>query len=81
MPNRVQVIKETRLEEKETTLCFQWVLYVYEDGTSEYGYRCIWRRDGKLLPSRGQARIPSIAALEKLVAQAKREGWGNHAAE
>ena len=81
MPNRVQVIEEARLDDTETTLCLQWCQYVYEDGTSEYGYRFIWRRDGRLLPSRGQARIPSLAALEKLVAQAKRGGWANHTDE
>ena len=78
MPTRVQVIKEARLDENKTTLCFHFVQYVYEDGTNEYGYRFIWRRDGRLLPSRGQARIPSIEALETLVAHAKREGWGEH---
>ena len=83
MPNRVQVIKEARREweEDKVALCFQWCQYVYEDGTSEHGYRFIWRKDERLLPARGQARIPSIQILEQLVAQAKREGWANLAGE
>ena len=79
MPNRVQVIEEARLDEKEeTTLCFQWCQYVYDDGTSEHGYRFIWRNEGRQMAHRGQARIPSISDLERLVAQARREGWGDY---
>lgn len=80
MPNRVQVINEVsrEWEEDKVALRFQWCQYVYENGTSEHGYRFIWSRDGRLLPSRGQARIPSIRILEQLVAQAKREGWGDY---
>ena len=77
MPH-VQIVEETRLEESESTLCFQFCRYIYENGELEEGYRFIWRRDGRLLPHRGQARIPSMRDLEKLVAQAKRAGWGNH---
>jgi len=79
MPARIQVIHETctNHREGEWDLCFQWCQYVYEDGTNEHGYRFIWRRpDGSLQPARGQARIPSVAVLEELVATAKREGWG-----
>lgn len=81
MPARVQVIHEapTIDEEKgDWSLHLQWCLYVYEDGTSEHGYRYIWRRpDGSLQPARGQARIPSIAEMEKLIRRAKKEGWGD----
>ena len=58
-------------------LFLQWVLYVYEDGTSENGYRYIWRRpDGSLQPARGQARIPSLRVAQDLMARATQEGWG-----
>ena len=84
MPARVQVINETCTDygEDEWNLCFQWCQYIYEDGTNEHGYRFIWRRpDGTLQPARGQARIPSIEILEKLVKKAKRQGWGDHEGE
>ncbi len=80
MPTRVQVIHEVRqaTEDDVPTLCLQWCQYVYEDGWSEHGYRFIWRREnGNLQPARGQARIPSIKVIEELVAQAKRDGWGD----
>lgn len=79
MAARVQVIHEAcpGRESKDWALSLQWCLYVYEDGTSENGYRFIWRRpDGSLQPARGQARIPSIETAEKLFAIAKQEGWG-----
>ena len=79
MPNRVRVIREARWEKNEIEhLCFQWCQYLYEDGGSEDGYRFIWRRNEKMLPSRGQARIPSGEILKQLIAQAKREGWGDY---
>ena len=65
-------------------LCFQWCEYRYKDGSKQYGYRFIWRRpasDGKskgdLQAARGQARLPSIAEAEKLIAKAKAAGWGD----
>lgn len=65
-------------------LCFQWCEYKYEDGSKQHGYRFIWRRptvDGKskgdLQAARGQARLPSIAEAEKLMAKAKAAGWGD----
>lgn len=84
MPTRVQVINETctNYGDGRWNLCFQWCLYVYDDGSSENGYRFIWRReDGSLQPARGQARIPSIDILEELVSVAKNEGWGDFIAE
>ena len=91
MPH-VHIMEETTLafpEDRDSTiespdkspeylLCFQKCRYVYDNGEWEAGYRFIWRRDGRLLPHRGQARIPSIQNLEQLVAQAKRAGWENH---
>ena len=79
---RVQIIKEvpvpySKPEHKGSALSFQWCRYVYDDGNSELGYRFIWRDpNGSLLPSRGQARIPSLAVLKQLVVQAENEGWG-----
>ena len=81
MPTRVQVIHEVPQVEEydQPTLCFQWCQYVYEDGTSEHGYRFIWRRrNGNLQPARGQARIPSVEHIEDLVAQAREAGWGDY---
>jgi len=84
MAARVQVIHEARLpgdkerEKDQWTLAFQWCLYVYDDGTSENGYRFIWRRPGgNLQAARGQARIPSIQHAEALMQVAKDEGWGD----
>ncbi|MGD9638862.1 MAG: hypothetical protein AB7U85_07365 [Alphaproteobacteria bacterium] len=82
MPNRVQVIKETIEsfnKKNDWRLCFQWCQYVYEDGGSEYGYRFIWRTpENKLQPARGQARLPSVETIQKLINTAKEEGWGEY---
>lgn len=61
----------------EWQLCFQWVTYALGDGARrDSGYRFIWRRpDGTLQPARGQARIPSAAALLGLLQQASAAGW------
>lgn len=83
MPARIQVIEETRSDSIDGgwRLCFQWCEYVYEDGTSQNGYRFIWRRpNGNMQPARGQARIPSVAVLEELVATARRQGWSERTA-
>ncbi len=82
---RVQVIKETMTADPKLTknweLCFQWCLYVYDDGSTENGYRFIWRRsDGSLQPARGQARLPSIPQAIRLMADAMEQGWGNNTA-
>ena len=79
MAARVQVIHEAiDGDEGDWRLAFQWTLYVYDDGRSEHGYRYIWRRlDGSLQPARGQARIPSMEVMERLIKKAKAEGWGN----
>ncbi|HEX3681170.1 MAG TPA: hypothetical protein VHU83_01415 [Bryobacteraceae bacterium] len=86
---RVQVIHETtdnpNAEATDWTLWFQWCRYFYDDGGLEYGYRFIWKRPqsegGSLQAARGQARIPSVAVLERLVAQATAGGWGNYNAD
>ena len=80
---RVQVREEVGTGDPKTTndweLFLQWCLYVYDDGSSEYGYRFIWRRpDGSLQPARGQARIPKLGVAMKLIEMAKAEGWGDY---
>jgi hypothetical protein len=83
---RVHVIEETTLdtdaEPDEWTLWFQWCRYLYDGGEMEYGYRFIWKRPksegGSLQAARGQARIPSVDILEKLVAKARAKGWADH---
>ena len=57
-------------------LCFQECKYFYEDGTDDSGYRFIYRdSDNKLLPHRGQARIPDKNTLEELINAAEKAGW------
>ncbi|MGE7750691.1 hypothetical protein [Lysinibacillus fusiformis] len=78
----IDVIHQVTLDDskldKEWVLCLQWCKYNYEDGDSANGYRFIWRRpDGSLQPARGQARIPSFAHMEYLMAKAKLQGWGD----
>jgi hypothetical protein len=82
---RVFVLKETTLDEspgpKQWTFWFQWCRYQYDRGEEpQYGYRFIWRRPdddgGGLQPARGQARIPSVAVIEQLIAKARKAGWG-----
>lgn len=60
-------------------LCFQWCKYNYDDESHHFGYRFIWRRpNGNLQPGRAQARIPSLAEIERLTSRAREEGWGHH---
>lgn len=58
-------------------LAFQWGWYVDQINGSRAGYRFIWLRDGKLQPTRGQARLPSIRLIKALIRQAKDAGWGD----
>lgn len=58
------------------TLCFQKVTYHYDDGSTQDGYRFIWRRpNGSLQAARGQARIESYEQMQSLIDQAKKEGF------
>lgn len=81
---RVKVLREVSKGNPKTdnkwTLCLQWCLYVFDDGTSQNGYRFIWRRpeSGHLQGARGQARIPSLKMAQKLIDQAIEEGWGDY---
>ena len=80
--SRVHVIRETCHEVDDRRICLQWCRYLYDDGTMEHGYRFIWRGpDGKTVPARGQARLPSLAIATGLIAIAEAEGWGDHEAE
>ena len=78
MQTRVEIIHEVPapLPQGEWVLCFHWCRYWYADGTTEEGYRFMWRDEkGRLKPTRGRARIPSADELEDLIAQAKQAGW------
>jgi hypothetical protein len=81
--SRIQVINETsQTDPGNWELYLQWGRYIYDDGSMEHGYRFIWKRpDGSLQPARGQARIPSLKVAQKLIEQAKSEGWGDYDAE
>lgn len=79
---RVQSLHEVLLDDSKMgvdwVLCLQWCRYIFDDGTLKYGYRFIWRKpDGKLQAARGQARIPSLDAVQKLMSKAQQAGWGN----
>jgi len=76
---RVQVIKETseKLKSGDWFLCLQWCLYVHSEGTSEHGYRFIYRHNNKLRAMRGQSRIPSVAMMQRLIQTTQTEGWGS----
>jgi len=81
MTARVIVINEAQLnpEDDGSRLCFQYCQWKYEDGTSENGYRFIWRDpEAKLKPARGQAIISHISSINRLVNAAMRTGWGDH---
>ena len=75
---RIQILREVprRLEtDDDWTLHLQKVIYHYEDGSFDKGFRFIWRRpDGSLQAARGQARIPGEEELLSLYHQAKEEG-------
>ncbi len=59
----------------EWTLYFQKVTYHYDDGSTQDGFRFIWRRpDGSLQAARGQARIESYEQIMALINQAKERG-------
>ena len=58
----------------EWTLCFQKVTFHYDDGSTQDGFRFIWRRpDGSLQVARGQAHIETYEQMMALINQAKKE--------
>ena len=75
----IQIINEVKKQAKDGDfLCLQQVIYPYADDKEKEGYRFIWRTsDGNMIPSRGQARIPSLAITLELISKAMSEGWGN----
>lgn len=77
---RIQIVNETPNRHDGTwQLRLQWCRFLLADGGLQHGYRLIWiRPDGSLQATRGQARLPSFDAVERLFAQAKSEGWGDH---
>lgn len=76
---RVQVVNEVKYQPNRNgpALCLQYCRYVYSNGELEEGYRFIWRdADGKQMAHRGQARIPSLKIVKKLIEEAEKAGWG-----
>lgn len=62
-------------------LCLQAARYHHADGTTEDGFRFIWRdgQGGALKPQRGQARLPSLRSARILMAMADgRSAFRNH---
>lgn len=50
--------------------------YHYDDGSTQDGFRFIWRRpDGSLQAARGQARIETYEQMMDLINQAKEDGF------
>jgi hypothetical protein len=63
-------------EHLETGICVFSGEDVYDDGSSQTGYRFIWRKpDGNLQAARGQARIPCAADMFRLIQMATEAGW------
>jgi hypothetical protein len=77
---RVQVLEEcSKNMNGRWQLCLQWARYIYDNGDMQLGYRFIWRRpDGSLQAARGQARIPSFADMQELMAKALKAGWSGN---
>ena len=74
----ITVLNEVKKQSKDGDyLCLQHVIYPYENQNNKEGYRFIWKTsDGKMQPSRGQARIPSLSIALELISLALSEGWG-----
>lgn len=79
MSKQARVVVAATVSEKFDSgweLCFQWCLYKFIDH-EQYGYRFIWKRpDGTLQAARGQARLPNMDIIIKLIETAKKQGWG-----
>lgn len=62
-------------------LCLQAARYHHADGTTEDGFRFIWRdaQGGALKLQRGQARLPNFRSARMLMAMADgRQAFQNH---
>jgi hypothetical protein len=58
-------------------LFLQWCDYQHTDKPHEKGFRFIYKTpQGKLQTARGQARLPSLADAEALIAKMKATVWG-----
>lgn len=65
--------------ESDWILAFQYCTYIYDDGSTQDGYRFIWRRpNDSLQAARGQARIPSVPVALKLIGEAVKRGWASN---
>ena len=75
----IKILHEVKKQAKDGEfLCLQHVIYPYTESNDKEGYRFIWKTiDGKMQPSRGQARIPSLSIALELISMAMSEGWGN----
>ena len=85
MSSKVFVFDEIRESVcKDWDLCLQRVRYVHPDRNQdgyEEGFRFINRHEDKLQAQRGQARIPSFAAMRRLMQRADAAGWGHYEAD
>lgn len=76
---KVEIHNEVKAKAKADSdwiLAFQYCTYIYDDGSTQDGYRFIWRRpNDSLQAARGQARIPSVPVALKLIGEAVKRGW------
>jgi hypothetical protein len=80
----IKVLHEAKIKQNTGyTLCFQWGECRYPPTKEvEHGYRFIYRDPaGNLRPQRGQARLPSLKLIRKLLETAEEEGWGGYEGE
>jgi len=75
----IEVLNEVSANNPNADGCdlyFQHVIYHYDNGTQEDGYRFIYRNnEGNLLPHKGQARISNKKELLNLINLAVDAGW------
>jgi hypothetical protein len=76
---KVKIINEVSTENtNDWNLCFQKCKYIYDDNSTEIGFRFIWRKpNNRLQPARGQARIPDEETLYLLLEKARDNKWFN----
>lgn len=73
---RVTVVKEVTQPMGDHTLCFQKVVYCYNDGETEEGFRFIYRdKNGALKAQRGQANLHSFNMIRHMLSNAEK-AWG-----
>jgi len=76
---KVKILNEVSTENtNDWNLCFQKCEYIYDDNSTEIGFRFIWRKpNNRLQPARGQARIPDEETLYLLLEKARDNKWFN----